>query len=63
MYSEIIAEQKKKYGKRLAILGHHYQSDAIIEHTDLKGDSLELARQIEKLGSRIHCILRCPLHG
>lgn len=60
MYSDIIAEQKKKYGKRLAILGHHYQSDEIIKHTDLKGDSLELARQIEKLEAEY--IVFCGVH-
>ncbi len=60
MYSDIIAEQKKRYGKRLAILGHHYQSDEIIRHTDLKGDSLELARQIEKLEAEY--IVFCGVH-
>ncbi|CCO24547.1 quinolinate synthase NadA [Maridesulfovibrio hydrothermalis] len=60
MYSDIIADQKKKYGNRLAILGHHYQSDEIIRHTDLKGDSLELARQIEKLEAEY--IVFCGVH-
>jgi quinolinate synthase len=60
MYSDIIADQKNKYGKRLAILGHHYQSDEIIKHTDLKGDSLELARQIEKLEAEY--IVFCGVH-
>lgn len=60
MYSDIIAEQKQKYGKRLAILGHHYQSDAIIRHTDLKGDSLELARQVESLDAE-HIVF-CGVH-
>ncbi|WP_320169708.1 quinolinate synthase NadA [Maridesulfovibrio sp.] len=60
MYSDIIAEQKKKYGRKLAILGHHYQSDDIIRHTDLKGDSLELARQIEKLEAE-HIVF-CGVH-
>lgn len=60
MYSDIITEQKEKYGKKLAILGHHYQSDEIIRHTDLKGDSLELARQIEKLEAEY--IVFCGVH-
>lgn len=34
---------------RLVILGHHYQSDDIMEYTDIRGDSLELARQIGEL--------------
>lgn len=37
------------YGPRLAILGHHYQHDDVIRHTDFQGDSLELARKIEGL--------------
>lgn len=60
MYSDIIKDIKSKYGNRLAILGHHYQSDAIIAHTDLKGDSLELARQIEKLDAEF--IVFCGVH-
>lgn len=60
MYSSIIRNIKAKYGSRLAILGHHYQSDAIIGHTDLKGDSLELARQIDKLQAEY--IVFCGVH-
>ncbi|OEU71662.1 MAG: quinolinate synthetase [Desulfovibrio sp. S3730MH75] len=60
MYFKIITDLKEKYGKRLAILGHHYQSDAIIAHTDLAGDSLELARQIEKLEAEY--IVFCGVH-
>jgi quinolinate synthase len=46
---ERIEAARARYGKRLAILGHHYQSDAVIRHTDFQGDSLELARRIEGL--------------
>lgn len=60
MYSKIISDIKAKYGSRLAILGHHYQSDAIIAHTDLKGDSLELARQIGNLEAEY--IVFCGVH-
>ncbi len=60
MYSKIITDLREKYGKRLAILGHHYQSDEIIAHTDLAGDSLELARQIEKLEAEY--IVFCGVH-
>lgn len=48
-YSEIIQEKKQEYGSTLAILGHHYQSDAVIAHVDHTGDSLELARKIGDL--------------
>ncbi|MFH1912801.1 MAG: quinolinate synthase NadA [Pseudomonadota bacterium] len=40
---------KEAMGSRLAILGHHYQSDAVIALTDIQGDSLELARRIGDL--------------
>lgn len=40
---------KSERGDRLAILGHHYQSDEVLAHTDITGDSLELARRIEGL--------------
>ena len=31
-------------GSSLLILGHHYQQDEVIVHSDLRGDSLELSR-------------------
>ena len=36
-------------GDSLSILGHHYQSDQVIACTDIRGDSLELARKIHEL--------------
>ena len=42
--SERIAEAKRALGKRLVILGHHYQRDDIIQHADITGDSYKLAR-------------------
>lgn len=47
--NERIEAARAKFGRRLAILGHHYQSDAIIRHVDIQGDSLELARKIDAL--------------
>lgn len=47
--SETIAKIKRDLGNRLVILGHHYQSDDVIAHTDIQGDSLELARKINDL--------------
>ena len=46
---ETINQIRKDMGDRLAILGHHYQSDAVIAHTDIRGDSLELSRKISGL--------------
>ncbi|MBU1611848.1 MAG: quinolinate synthase NadA [Proteobacteria bacterium] len=48
-YQEIIVSRKQEFGSRLAILGHHYQSDSIINYVDHVGDSLELARTIGQL--------------
>jgi quinolinate synthetase complex, A subunit len=50
-FADRITAVKAAYGSKLAILGHHYQSDAIIRHVDVKGDSLELARKIEGLAA------------
>ncbi|WP_045213346.1 quinolinate synthase NadA [Desulfonatronovibrio magnus] len=49
MHSKNIQLFKDKFGSNLAILAHHYQSDAIVEHADLVGDSLQLAAAIPEL--------------
>ncbi|WP_419787835.1 quinolinate synthase NadA [Pseudodesulfovibrio sp.] len=46
---ETIDRIRKVMDDRLVILGHHYQSDAVIAHTDIQGDSLELSRKIGEL--------------
>ncbi|HEX8916409.1 MAG TPA: quinolinate synthase NadA, partial [Humisphaera sp.] len=40
-----IQAAKDKLGPKLAILGHHYQQDAIIDFADFTGDSFELSRK------------------
>jgi quinolinate synthase len=40
-----IQDAKDKLGKRLVILGHHYQQDAVIDFADFTGDSFELSRK------------------
>jgi len=40
-----ISSIKEKFGKRLIILGHHYQRDDIVAFADFGGDSLELCRR------------------
>src|SRR3954471_23277577 len=43
-----IAAARAKLGKRLVILGHHYQRDEIIKFADYTGDSYKLAQQISR---------------
>jgi len=47
-----IEDIRKKYGSDLVILGHHYQADEVVEHVDIVGDSLELARRIPDIEAR-----------
>ena len=41
-----IASARAKLGRRLVILGHHYQRDEVIKFADYTGDSFRLASQI-----------------
>jgi quinolinate synthase len=43
-----IAAARAKLGRRLVILGHHYQRDEVIKFADYTGDSFKLARQVSK---------------
>ena len=47
-----IEELRKRFGDDLVILGHHYQSDEVVRHVDIVGDSLELARRIPDIEAR-----------
>ncbi len=39
-----IEQRRRDLGDDLLILGHHYQQDSVIAHSDLRGDSLKLAQ-------------------
>jgi quinolinate synthase len=41
-----IAAARSALGRRLVILGHHYQRDEVIKFADYTGDSYKLARQV-----------------
>src|SRR5262245_268404 len=41
---ERIVAAKQALGKRLVVLGHHYQRDEVIRHADFTGDSFKLAQ-------------------
>jgi quinolinate synthase len=43
-----IAAAKAALGRRLVILGHHYQRDEVIAFADYVGDSYKLARQVSE---------------
>ena len=51
---------KRILGKRLVVLGHHYQRSEVYKHADLKGDSLRLAR--EAAGLEAEYIVFCGVH-
>ncbi len=40
-----IGEARKKLGSSFTILGHHYQREEVIKHTDFQGDSFLLSRE------------------
>jgi quinolinate synthase len=42
--SSRIDEIRRRLGPRLLILGHHYQQDEVIAHSDLRGDSYQLSK-------------------
>src|SRR5215469_18571828 len=43
-----IAAARAKLGRRVVILGHHYQRDEVIKFADYTGDSFKLAGEIAK---------------
>src|SRR6266436_9267308 len=43
-----IGAARAKLGKRLVILGHHYQRDEVIKFADYTGDSYKLAGQVSR---------------
>jgi quinolinate synthase len=56
-----IVAAKEKLGKRLVILGHHYQRDDIIKHADFRGDSYKLAKDAN-LAPDAEFIVFCGVH-
>ena len=58
--SQRIRAVKQNLGDAMQILGHHYQQDEVIEHSDLRGDSLQLSQ----LAAERDCeaIVFCGVH-
>ena len=56
-----IVAARQTLGKRLVILGHHYQRDEVIKFADYTGDSFRLARQVA-LRPDADYIVFCGVH-
>src|SRR6266545_2943835 len=56
-----IAAARAHLGRRLVILGHHYQRDEVIKFADYIGDSFKLARQVSK-HPEAEFIVFCGVH-
>ena len=56
-----IESAREALGKRLVVLGHHYQQDDVIDFADFTGDSFELSRKAaEQRG--IEYVVFCGVH-
>lgn len=59
--SERIDSVRKQLGDSLLILGHHYQQDEVIAHSDLRGDSYQLSQRAAESES-CRTIVFCGVH-
>jgi quinolinate synthase len=55
-----IDEARRELGRRVVILGHHYQRDDVIHHADLTGDSYQLSVLASKTDAEF--IVFCGVH-
>lgn len=58
--AERIQSAKKELGKKVVILGHHYQRDDVIAHCDLFGDSYQLSVMASQTDAEY--IVFCGVH-
>ena len=56
-----IARAKAHLGRRLVILGHHYQRDEVVKFADYRGDSLRLS-QLAASRAEAEFIVFCGVH-
>ncbi len=56
-----IRAARQRLGRRLVILGHHYQQDEVIEFADFTGDSLKLS-QLAAAQTDAEYIVFCGVH-
>jgi quinolinate synthase len=59
--SQRIEAVRRELGPRLLILGHHYQQDEVIRHSDLRGDSYQLS-QMASASKECRSIIFCGVH-
>lgn len=58
--AESIEAARSELGKRVVILGHHYQRDDVIKHADLTGDSYQLSVMASQ--TEAEYIVFCGVH-
>lgn len=59
--TERIQAVRAEMGSRLLVLGHHYQQDAVIALSDLRGDSYQLSKMAAESGD-CRAITFCGVH-
>ena len=59
--ADAIAARKRQLGRRVVILGHHYQQDDVVRFADFTGDSLKLS-QIAARQKDAEFIVFCGVH-
>jgi len=52
---------RREFGPKLLILGHHYQQDEVLAHSDLRGDSYQLS-QMAAASRDCRVIVFCGVH-
>jgi quinolinate synthase len=62
--AEAISQRRRELGERLVILGHHYQTDEVIQHADFTGDSLKLSQTAASVSKDrdVRWIVFCGVH-
>jgi quinolinate synthase len=68
LLAQAITLRRRELGDQLVILGHHYQSDEVIQHADHTGDSLKLSQIAATLSTtssttgRTKYVIFCGVH-
>ncbi|MEK6702191.1 MAG: quinolinate synthase NadA [Planctomycetota bacterium] len=62
--AEAISQRRRELGDRLFILGHHYQTDDVLQHADVTGDSLKLSQIAAKVAKDrpVEWVVFCGVH-